>query len=67
MGPAVDSLASRILRLQGDGDYAGVKSYMTEQGKLSPTLVGDLARLKTKGIPVDIVLEQGVDVLGLGR
>ncbi len=63
---AVDSLASRILRYQGDGDYAGVKTFMTDRGKLSPTVENDLARLKTKGIPVDIILEQGADVLGLG-
>ena len=40
---------------------------MKDRGKLSPTVENDLSRLKTKGIPVDIILEQGVDVLGLGR
>ncbi len=65
MGVAVDSLAARILRFQGDGDYAGVKRFMDERTRLSPGLERDLARLRTKGIPVDIVFEQGVDVLGL--
>ncbi len=64
---AVDSLASKILRFQGDGDYAGVKSFMEARTTLSPTLEGDLARLETKRIPVDVVFEQGVDVLGLER
>ena len=67
MRVAVDSLASRILRFQGDGDYAGVKAFMDERTKLSPTLEADLARLGTRHIPVDLVFEQGVDALGLER
>ncbi|MGH7497408.1 MAG: dipeptidyl-peptidase 3 family protein, partial [Gemmatimonadales bacterium] len=67
MRVAVDSLASQILRFQGDGNYAGVKSFMEARTKLSPTLESDLARLQAKGVPVDIVFEQGVDVLGLDR
>ena len=67
MRVAVDSLAARILRFQGDGDYATVKSFMESRSKLSPTLESDLGRLQTKGIPVDIIFEQGVDVLGLDR
>jgi hypothetical protein len=65
MRVAVDSLASRILRFQGDGDYAGVKAFMDERTKLSPTLQKDLARLGSKRIPVDLVFEQGANVLGL--
>jgi len=67
MRVAVDSLASRILRFQGDGDYAGVKRFMEARTRLSPTLERDLARLESKRIPVDVVFEQGVDVLGLER
>ncbi len=63
MRSAVDTLAGRILRFQGDGDYAGVVRFMTERGKLSPMLQQDLARLESKGIPVDIVFEQGPEVL----
>jgi hypothetical protein len=63
MRAAVDELAGQILRFQGDGDYAGVTSFMAERGKLSPTLQEDLARLGSKGIPVDIVFEQGPGVL----
>ncbi|HUR96126.1 MAG TPA: hypothetical protein VMY76_16215 [Gemmatimonadales bacterium] len=65
MGPAVDSLASQILRFQGDGDYAGVKQFMTARATLSATLRADLARLESKGVPVDVVFEQGPAVLGL--
>jgi hypothetical protein len=63
MRSAVDMLAGRILRFQGDGDYAGVTGFMAERGKLSPMLQQDLARLGSKGIPVDIVFEQGSEVL----
>jgi hypothetical protein len=63
MGKAVDALAGQILRFQGDGDYAGVTRFMAEQGKLEPTLQEDLARLGSRGIPVDIVFEQGEQVL----
>jgi hypothetical protein len=63
MRAAVDELAALILRLQGDGDYAKATSFMTERGKLSPTLQQDLARLGSQGIPVDIVFEQGTESL----
>jgi hypothetical protein len=59
MQAAVDELAGQILRFQGDGDYAGVSRFMAERGKLSPTLQEDLGRLGLKGIPVDIVFNQG--------
>jgi hypothetical protein len=32
---------------------------------VKPDLQNDLNKLQQKGIPVDIVFEQGVDVLGL--
>jgi hypothetical protein len=63
MRNAVDALAGEILRFQGDGDYQRVSSFMSQRGKLSPTLQADLARLGSKGIPVDIVFEQGPEVL----
>ena len=63
MRTAVDGLAGQILRFQGDGDYAGVTRFMAERGMLSPVLQQDLARLGSKGIPVDILFEQGTEVL----
>jgi peptidase M49-like protein len=63
MKGAVDELAGEILRFQGNGDYAGVARFMAGRGKLSPTLQQDLARLGSRGIPVDIVFEQGPEVL----
>ena len=67
MRAAVDSMAATILRLQGDGDYEGVKRFMTERGTVPAVLQADLDRLGTQGIPVDIVFEQGLQVLGVGR
>jgi Peptidase family M49 len=63
MRAAVDALAGQILRFQGDGDYAGVARFLAERGKLSPELQKDLSRLGSRGIPVDIVFEQGSTVL----
>jgi hypothetical protein len=65
MRAAVDSMAGRILRFQGDGDYEGVKRFMAEQGIIPDALRTELDRLSGQGIPVDIVFEQGVDALGL--
>jgi hypothetical protein len=65
MQAAVNSLARRILTLQGDGDYAGVKSLLDQDGTVHPGLAASLARLAAAGIPVDVVFEQGLDVLGL--
>jgi hypothetical protein len=62
MRTAVDSLAAQILRFQGDGDYPGVSHFMAERGKLSPALEQDLGRLSSKGIPVDIVFQQGEQI-----
>jgi len=67
MRMAVDSLGGLILRLQGDGNYDAVKQFMTARTVLSSTLQSDLARLRTSGIPVDVVFEQGAGVLGLGH
>jgi hypothetical protein len=63
MRAAVDELAGRILRFQGDGAYQEVSRFMADRGKLSPALQQDLSRLASKGIPVDIVFEQGPEVL----
>lgn len=65
MSQAVSSLAERLIRLQGDGDYAAVAKVLAEEGVLRPGLKSDLERLTSKNIPVDIVYEQGLDVVGL--
>jgi len=63
MKEAMTSLSRKILTLQGDGDLDGVKALMDEFGDVSPALQADLDRLARSGIPVDIVFEQGMEVL----
>ena len=63
MREAMNALSEHILRLQGDGDYAGASAFMEEQGQIGPELQRSLDRLATAGIPVDIVFEQGMSVL----
>ncbi len=62
---AMTSLTQRILTFQGDGDYEGVVAFMDRYGTIGPQLQADLSRLGRAGIPVDIVYEQGLNVLGL--
>ncbi|PHN07963.1 dipeptidyl-peptidase 3 family protein [Flavilitoribacter nigricans] len=62
---AVTELSRMILTLQGDGDYDGVARLVAEKGVIGSGLQSDLDRLSDQNIPVDIVFEQGVEVLGL--
>jgi len=62
---AVAALSDRLLRLQGDGDYGAVADFVARYGVRTPQLENDLARVAEADIPVDIVFEQGLDVLGL--
>lgn len=61
---AVNSLSERILTLQGDGEYDAVEAFVTQYGAIDAQLAHDLARVNEAGIPVDIVFEQGMSVLG---
>ena len=54
----MNALSGKILTLQGNGDYEGVGAFQQQYGSIGSQLQGDLDRLKTKGIPVDIVFEQ---------
>jgi hypothetical protein len=65
MRRAVDELSAVLLKLQGDGDYAGVAKLTQELGVIRPQLQADLDRLSSRAIPVDVVFTQGKAVLGL--
>jgi uncharacterized protein YcfL len=65
MEDAMNSLSELILTLQGNGDYDGVAKLVKEKGVITIQLQADLDGLTAKGIPVDVVYEQGIDVLGL--
>ncbi len=63
MTEAVAELANVFLTLEGDGDHAGAGRLLAERGVIPPSLKPDLQRLADKGVPVDILLRQGMDVL----
>ena len=65
MKQASKELTQMILKLQGDGDYEGTKRLIEERGVIKPELQADLDKLSDAGIPVDIVFEQGPEMLGL--
>ena len=65
MQEAINALSAKILMLQGDGDYEGVSNLVKAKAVITPELQADLDSLGEKGIPVDIIFEQGAAVLGL--
>ena len=64
-GAAMNALSNVIITLQGNGDKAAVEKTRNKMAVITPELQSDLDRLSKKGIPVDLVFEQGVDVLGV--
>jgi hypothetical protein len=65
MTQAVTALAGRLIQLQGNGDYAAAAKVVAEEAAMRAGLQADLDRLTTKNIPVDVVFEQGRQVVGL--
>jgi hypothetical protein len=65
MTEAVNSLSSLILTIEGDGDYEKAASFINQYGVIDEKLRADLNKISEKDIPVDIVFEQGIAVLGL--
>lgn len=64
MREAFSTLASQLLVIMGNGDYQAAGWLIESMGETDPVLEQDLAGLDT-GVPVDLVLEQGTEVLGL--
>lgn len=62
---AMNELSSLILTLQGDGNKPEVEKLQKEKAIVKPGLQTDLNKLQEKGIPVDVIFEQGVAALGL--
>jgi hypothetical protein len=65
MQQAMKSLANKILTIQGDGNYQGARQLVEEKGYIREALQHDLDRLKQLSIPVDIVFNQGPELVGL--
>ena len=62
---SMNELTNKILVLQGNGDKAAVEKVQKEMALIHKELKSDLDRLSKKGIPVDVIFEQGLSVLGL--
>jgi hypothetical protein len=62
---AVDALSEQILTLQGNGDYEAVDAFVNKYAVRTPQLEASLERLSQQNIPVDIIFNQGIEVLGL--
>jgi len=62
---AMEEVIKLILQIQGDGDYAAMTRLMNEKCLISPDLQQGLDLLAQMNIPVDIVFNQGLDVLGI--
>ncbi len=65
MKVASAELTQIILKIQGDGDYEAARKLVSEQGVIPGDLQADLDKLAEMGIPIDIVFEQGPEMIGL--
>ena len=65
MHQAVISLMQKILIIQGDGNYDEAKKWVKEKGVVITQLQNDLDNINESNIPVDIIFEQGPEMLGL--
>jgi hypothetical protein len=65
MKEAATEMTRMILKIQGDGDYEAARQLVESKGFIMPGLQADLDRLSEAGIPVDIVFEQGPEMVGL--
>ena len=65
MKEAITSSVQQVLIIQGDGDYETAKELVDTEGVIKDHLQYDLDRINEANIPVDIVFEQGPEILGL--
>jgi hypothetical protein len=65
MKEAINSLSNLIITIQGDGDYEKAGELIRKYGIMDETLKAALKKVEEKDIPVDIIFEQGTEVLGL--
>ena len=65
MKEASVTIMQKILHLQGDGNYDGAKAWVKQDGVIHKSFQEDLDKINAAGIPVDIIYNQGPEVLGL--
>lgn len=58
MPAAITALAGRLLRLQGDGDYAGAQALVERYGRPHANLEAAMQRFEQSGHPIEITLVQ---------
>ncbi len=58
MQEAINMLAERLLRYQGDGDYDGAHELVDRYGRPDEDLVADMQRFASAGHPIEIALVQ---------
>lgn len=61
----LNSYVASILRLQGDGNYDKAKEFFDKYSQMSDELKKDLEKINNSQIPVDVVWQQGLQVLNL--
>ena len=62
---AIAELSDQILQLQGNGDYEAARNFAEKMGFVGEILKADLERVNQRGIPTDIVFDQGIEALNL--
>lgn len=67
MRETIEKLAGDLLVLQGNGNEAATGEYLAKMAVVSKNLNSDLEKVNKAGIPVDLVFEQGAEVLGLDK
>ena len=65
MKECVKTLGEKIMIIQGDGDFETAEAWIKKDGIVKEGFQKDLDKINNAGIPVDIVFEQGLDVIGL--
>lgn len=65
MKNAVSKMTEKIITIQANGDYNAAKKWIDEKGTISADLQKDLNKINETKIPVDIVFQQGINVLGI--
>ena len=62
---AIEGWSALLLETEGMGDYEKAAEYSKKNAVIGKDLQKDLDKINSKGIPVDVVFEQGRKVLGL--
>lgn len=64
MQAAMYTLSKDIITIQGDGDYQKAADFINKFGNTDESLETALSKISRADIPVDIMLKQGLEVLG---